>query len=472
VARRKHKVLLIGATGYQRTGEDFLVDCCLWTKVKTISNIRDYDTIILDLLSIKRPEERAKIDWNNLYQVLNFSDAFDILFNGGKIILIGDPRFRIPVPNVTENKSPDTQVDQPFLYWTGIRFLWDSKPGDTLFFEDDYKHRKLERYVSHLNKWEYSLDRCEVEIDTLKQYLRLPYLEQQDIAIDLSKDYFCHNRYKNALAFILNFQYITKGGKYSSREVLKTFGPIYFLPEISLPSDDTRQIVLNDICGVEADLPEPEWIKDYRAPGQKEIDEEIREIEGEIESILKRLEDANIRRAKARDCLKLLYEREYALEPTVRDLLRSLGAHVEDPSEPNKEDGWIVVRVGDKILEGVLEVKSTKADQFSEEGRKQLLDWIDRGRTLRSKNYKGIFIGNSAVDKPLKERPWAFSDSWSKAAELSGICAIKTEDIYIIYLLNSAKEIDLNEFWEQLFSTNGIFDMTKFWESLGPKEKK
>jgi hypothetical protein len=39
-------------------------------------------------------------------------------------------------------------------------------------------------------------------------------------------------------------------------------------------------------------------------------------------------------------------------------------------------------------------------------------------------------------------------------------------------LLNSAKEIDLNEFWEQLFSTNGIFDMTKFWESLGPKEKK
>lgn len=170
--------------------------------------------------------------------------------------------------------------------------------------------------------------------------------------------------------------------------------------------------------------------------------------------------------------MKLLYEREYALEPVARDILRGLGAHVEDPAEKNKEDGWIVVKVTDTTYEGVLEIKSTRSDQFGEDGRKQPLDWIDRGRTLRGKNYKGIFIGNSAVDKPMKERSWAFNDSWTKAAELSGICAMKTEDLYVIYLLKSRGEIDLDSFWKELFGTSGIFDMTKHWEMLSPKDEK
>ena len=142
--------------------------------------------------------------------------------------------------------------------------------------------------------------------------------------------------------------------------------------------------------------------------------------------------------------------------------MRSLGAHVEDPSEPGKEDGWIVVSFGEKNYEGVLEIKSTKSDQFNEDGRKQLLDWIDRGIRLREKKYKGIFIGNSAVDKPLKERPWAFSDSWQKSSKLSEICAIKTEDLYTIYLLKQSGKLDIEKFWKTLFETDGIFDIKQF----------
>ena len=61
--------------------------------------------------------------------------------------------------------------------------------------------------------------------------------------------------------------------------------------------------------------------------------------------------------------------------------------------EKNKEDGWITVKVDGIVYEGVLEIKSTKSGQFGEDGRKQLLDWIDRGRTLRLKNYKGYSLG-------------------------------------------------------------------------------
>ena len=127
--------------------------------------------------------------------------------------------------------------------------------------------------------------------------------------------------------------------------------------------------------------------------------------------------------------------------------------------------------IAGKNHEGVLEIKSAKSDQFSEDGRRQVLDWIERGRTLRDKNYKGIFIGNSAVTKPLKirsDRPDAFSDSWKKAAKLSQICAMKSEDLFLIYLLHKQGKVNLNEFWTELFATDGIFNV----KPLLPKEPK
>ena len=258
---------------------------------------------------------------------------------------------------------------------------------------------------------------------------------------------------------------------YDSTQVLKTYGPIIFLPEVSLTHDETLQRVLTDICGIETDLPEPEWISKLKTPGQKMIDEKIRSIETQIESAVEDLAKANDQKAECRKCLKLLYEREFALEPAVRDILRGLGAHVEDPADKNKEDGWIVVKVGDRTYEGVLEIKSTRRDTFGEDGRKQLLDWIDRGRTLRSKNYKGLFIGNSSVDKPLGERAWAFPDNWMKSAELSQICAFKTEDLYVFHLLNARSQLSLDDFWKEVFETNGVLDMKKYWDALNPKEK-
>jgi hypothetical protein len=136
-------------------------------------------------------------------------------------------------------------------------------------------------------------------------------------------------------------------------------------------------------------------------------------------------------REKARVCLKLLYEREYALEPVARDIFREVGATVEEPAEKNKEDGWITIHVAGTTHEGVLEIKSAKSDQFNEEGRRQVGEWIERGRAMRGKNYKGIFFGNSAAAKPVGDRPDAFSDSWKKAAELSQICSMKSEEIFL-----------------------------------------
>jgi hypothetical protein len=243
---------------------------------------------------------------------------------------------------------------------------------------------------------------------------------------------------------------------------LKQSGELVFLPEIELDNDQTILLVLSDLCGIESDLPEPGWVEKLEAPGQKQVDEEIRTIQDEIASRFKDLEAAEARRTQSRECLKLLFGRGTSLEQAVRSVLRDLGAHVEDPTEVGKEDGWVTVKFPDETLEGVLEVKSTKNPQFGEEAIRQLLDWVHRGVQLRRKKCKGICIGSNCVDKPLAERPWAFSDSWEQSAELHGFVALKSEDLYRLHVLNASGKLDRAAFWKSLFNTNGVFDCSPY----------
>jgi hypothetical protein len=453
---------MLGCKGYQRNSDDILVDCFSWEDISNIKNIRDYDTLVVNLLS---PFSfKPHFDGDVIFEHLNIRSMLEIIQNGGEIVVIGDPRFYV---EVTDKDNKKEKIQKPFLRWTGIDFFWDDSPGDTKIFKDDYSHRGFQNYVSHLKNWKYSLQGLEIDTDRVMNFFNKDFFIAKDYRLDVKKDYFCYNRYQNAIAFSIQI------GIFGERkgEELLLYGPIHFLPKIDKNEDETIQIVLRDLCEVESELPEPEWLKDYNAPGQERVDKKIEQVTLDINNSFQDLKRAKEEKEKIRTCLRLLYEREYALEPATRDILRALGAHVEDPSESGKEDGWIVVSSGETNYEGVLEIKSTKSDQFNEDGRKQILDWIDRGIRLRDKKYKGIFIGNSAVDKPLNERPWAFSDSWQKSVKLSEICVIKTEDLYMIYLLKQEGKLDISKFWKILFETNGIFDIKSFL-SIQDEEQK
>lgn len=360
MASRPSKVILIGAKGYESNQEDLCVECFSWPEIANIRNIRDYDTIVFNLLPFGNQETLSSVPWLEFLKILNFRSATEVLFNGGEIIVVGDPRFNLPIgiPR-EETKSPP---NIPFLAWTAIDFLWDSEPGDTISFEDDYEHRQYKEYIRNLKNWKYSLAKFQQDTDRLSERIRVDGLLIRNHCVTIKIDKFCYNRYMNALAFALYYQLVKKGR--SGEEILGVSGPIIFLPEVSLSNDETIQIVLRDICEIQINLPEPDWLEEYLAPGQMAVDEEIQKIEAELQTYIKRLRTAQDRREECRKCLKLLYEREQALEPIVRDILRGIGAHVEDPTEKNKEDGWIVVKVRETIFEGVLEVKSTRSDTF------------------------------------------------------------------------------------------------------------
>ena len=428
------------------------LDCIPWTNLSEIISVRDYDIVVLNLLSIALPETRAKVDWRKFNQLLDFSAATDVLTHNGKIIILGDPRFEIP------NLQGGTQQ---FLCWTGADFEWDNQPGDSVKFDE--RNGMFKHYVKHLRTWSYSLRQCRLNKIVFAERWDLTDLERKGHRVSTPAVPVCVNRYGHSLAFAF-FHRVTKDG-----QIKIPYGLTYVLPKLPLGEDETLQIVLRDFCDVAFESPEPEWLLDINIPGQKTLDERIAQINTVLVQQQAALKVALAERAQARTCLKLLYEDEYALASAVRSVLRVLGAEVEDPTEKGKDDGWLSIQIDDNKFHGVLGIASTASDHFAEDSWKQVVDGVERGRTSRNKNYKGIFVGNSSVTKPIRQlsdRPNAFSGEWRNAARQHQICAMRAEELFLIYLLHKQGKLNLDQFWVTLFTTDGIFDIRQFLRNV------
>ena len=448
---RPRKIALLGAQGYDFQSADTKVICFSWDNLRDITNLRDFDTVILTVLSIPK-----SVDWNLFTKILNVNVMHDIVKADGRIYVVGDPRFKIVGKN----------LDEPFLAWTGVAFTWDDQPGDTVHLSDEWRHKPLRAYLSNLKRWDYALRQCTLDRKGLSPEIDLVSLEKVGLRTVLKKERYAWNRYNEDLAFSVRvvLERHTDDFQPGWNEFVR-LGTITVLPKTSLNADETILTVLREICEVEAGLPEPDWVHDYNAPGQDLVDADINSIKRRIEVANQELQGATEKRVAVRQCLKLLYERGQPLEVAVRDILRSLGGQVEDPEEAGKEDGWLTVTIDGGTHEGVLEIKSTKNQEFDEYGLKQLLDWVYRGVQLRGKKYKGIFIGSNLVGEPPEKRQPGFSDSWKKSSTLHSIVAMKTEDLYRLYLLNVEDKLDLKQFWDRLFNTAGLFDVSEFIQS-------
>ena len=475
MSNRQRKIMLIGTTGYNRSDDGIKIDCFEWREIQKIKNIKDYDVLILNLLKLDTEEVRKRIKWEHFISILNFEITRDIILNNGMIIVIGDPRFTI-IDETARKDGGSKQIIASnivnFLDWSGLVFYWDNRSGTTTIIKCDYEHKEFQEYLKYLKDWKYSLSTVEISKEIKESFNNIEYNKKNNFEISIKKNKLCQNRYNNSLAFELRYQMLKNIRTYNNpiKKLKWGFGPMIFLPKIKLNEDDTLLLILEDVCGIEMELSEPEWLNQYSAPGQAEIDKKIKEIETKSAKLSNQLEVEKSKRENIRRCLKLLYEIKHPLEPVVREILEFLGAEIEESKENNKEDGWIKVNIEGKIYEGVLEIKSTKSEQFGEEGIKQLLHWINRGTLIRKKKYKGIFVGNNAINIPPDKRPNAFSNGWVKSAELNEICALKSEELYFIYSLNSKTKINLNLFWEELFNTNGIFNMKSFLNKIGYKE--
>lgn len=377
----KTKILLLGATGYDASNEEQTLRSIAWT-TEIFPNPRDFDVVIISVLDVK-PEE---VNWLKFHELFHSRATRDILYNKGKIVVIGDPRFRIPP--VYDNGIPGMTC--PFLDWTGLDFEWDNHTGDTMTFSKEKRHQSYREFSDQIRSWKYSLASC-----TAKSKTAPVSKPKKDHYEQVGIDGWLTNRYQLNIAFDvwLSYGQDVYINQYRGSEFLpEKMGGIVFLPPLEITPDETIRMVLRNICGFDAKVKEPEWVVDMLAPGQTDIDKKINSVSLQIEALQESMTKLRADREHARICLKLLYEREFVLEPIVLSILAALGAQVEEPSVKNKEDGWITVTVSNSVFEGVLEIKSTRKDHFTEDGRKQTVDWVQKGISEREKKYKGIFL--------------------------------------------------------------------------------
>jgi hypothetical protein len=464
---RQKKIAVIGATGSRYESPEVRVEWFPWNRLKKASNLADYDIVVINLLSL---QDKVSLDGDTLRKVLDIRTAQEVLRkSGGAFVVLGDPRFSV------KWRSAEGQQSAPFLYWTGVEFAWDERDGDTVERYWQASHGAFKPFADALSRWNYSLEAARPNPEGFAEVWNVEFLRGRGYQPSVQIDTICHNSYGNDLVFSVSHaeeEIVRRYGVQVTGDKESLSGPIYFLPETEFSEEEALEFVLRDLCGADVSTPEPEWVAEYVAPGQEEVDHEIDDLEARIAGLIRDRDRKVEERAEVRTPLKLLYETGPKLEEAVQSVMESLGAEVERPREErNKEDGWVTVRVGNEIFEGVLEVKGVKTKHFGFEGLRQITDWIHRGISSRRKKYTGIFVGNSSRQDPPKRRSWPFSRNWVEEAEMYGYAAVLTRDLYALYLLDQTGRLDRDEFWRQLFSTKGPFDMRPFREKLTDEEK-
>ncbi len=457
--KRPLRVVIVGAQGFRRFDERVQIECFPWPRVGEIPNPSDYDRIILNLTSLT---DRASVNWDRFFEKFTVRMTLDVLMHNGEIVIIGDPRFWPVEPRHVPGREEEGS-DRSFLSWTGLEFQWDARPGETKKFTDSKQTKPFLNYIERISGWDYALKQCRVT-QLSKETESVLGKRDTEFGSKIEVERILENRYDGLLIFAIRLSITIPHDPVTGAGVPLTVkeGRMVFLPSIEVSEEDVVAMVLTDILGIRIAVPEPPWATNMVAPGQPEIDQRIEQMKRDIADLEGRLKNGEEERESARRCVHLLYKMDVDLEEVVREVFAALGAEVEPPDDPGKEDGWVSVTIGDENSEGVLEIKATKKDQFNQKGLRQLMEWKNRGILHRQKTYKGIFIGNSGAEKDLSERAVAFAPEWSKSAQQAQIVALDTRDLYTLYCLNCEGKLDTNQFWRTLFQTNGIFDANPF----------
>ena len=453
------------------------MECFAWDRLRKVENLADYDVLVLDLLSLS---DSKVIDAEEFRRVLDQSTAQRILGTGeGAIYVLGDPRFNLG------HQTPEGWVMEPFLSWTGIEFRWDDRGGVAVERAPEGQRGPLASFAADLDRFDYSMADCQViqnreawlwgvwDMGAFNGASAKAVCEVADI---------CTTRYGLSVAFVVTHAIVPAQAPVQHHVGRKTYlagggapaaesGPLVFLPKSRLSEEDTIELILRDMHGVEISSPEPGWSEDLVAPGQEEIDRAIAETDAGVEALLERREELLREREEARRPLDLLYQTGDALEEAVWSVLEALGAEVERPEKGlNAADGWATVRLGEDVLEFVLEIKGEEKEHFGFKSLRQLTDWISDGIDREGKEYKGLMVGNGSRTRPPRWRVWPFNSNFVGNAEKRRHAAIRSEDLYVLYLLDRRDEFDREGFWHALHGTRGPFDARPYREKLTAQE--
>jgi len=427
-----------------------------WYDMETLTgneSIADYDTVILALPSI---EERDTVRWSEFQEIFNAENVRRVLRGRAQFIIAGDIHLA----------TPPCETDVILQQWLGVTLDWNNEAGARVFETSEKIPSGVRAYMQRVRMWNASLESCWASDQTLRpweQYCDLPNKNYR-VAHQWRKYYIN----MNGAAIASRFWYEIQKNEYPVMTTDKqwvtkhSFGSITILPAVNEDTVEMAALVLRHVCDVSDRLPEPAWASLVEAPKQAQVDRKISQLKGQVENLEETLSRAREERKQLRYCVELLFQKDNALEEVVRWALGELGLEVKHPSETGKEDGWIYFRDDNSDLRGVLEIKGTSKDQFSEKGLGQLAQWVSNGVESEKVKYKGVFVGNSAVNTSPDTRANPFSDSFCKNIKIQGFVALTSTGLFELYQAKQSGRLDISDLWPRVFAHDGVFDVTEY----------
>jgi hypothetical protein len=174
-----------------------------WDKLKKDANLADYDVLILNLLSIEDPKA---LDAQALQKVLNVRPVLEVLgadsghFDNA-VYVLGDPRFNLIEVGHRHSGAFQEGLEFPFLYWSGLKFEWDNRSGDTVLCEWEATSGRFKTFADKLGRWRYSLEGCRVDPDKLNEHLPVAEITEDGSELVALVDDICASRYHTSIVF-------------------------------------------------------------------------------------------------------------------------------------------------------------------------------------------------------------------------------------------------------------------------------
>lgn len=406
----KPRNLVIGSTGYSGA------DSVPWT-AKTMPNIVDYDTVIVDVPSLDEATLK-KVSSQMLEEIQK--RLVRLLDSKGQLIIITDFRHVDRRP-----KSYPESADN--FDWCPIEIGISSESGESLVVKDT----RFSKYLSNLSKWEYYHF---IPDSSLSRALTEYYGSTYNTKYLVPGEALVTNRYDKTIAGVHRIEVRkerTRSGGYGSpykeypTEPNTVTGDIVLLPRI--PSLDRKEAVclaLEEVTGVVQNYVAPDWVEAIDVPGVAQIDHDISKLLDEIAGLRGQIDTLEQRKESLDRFKKLIYSSGHDLEEIVATSFERLGAKVL-PAKYSEEE-FVIVFDG---VEYLVEVKGV-SKSIALAHLRQLNDYLLKYEEDTKKQCKGILFGNAWRDYPPEERGTAarpeFPDNVIKRSEQWGIALVSS----------------------------------------------
>jgi hypothetical protein len=377
------RYLVIGSTGYLG------VDSVSWD-TKTLPNIVDYDTVVIDVRSLDE-SILQKISYKRLEEIR--IALIRLLHSKGTIIVLTDFRHVDDRPTDYPNRIDNYD-------WSPIAIGVSKESGESIVVKEE----RFRSYLTNLKDWPYYLF---IPQDALSTELTEYFGSTYNTKYEIQRTPFVINRYGKILAGSFAIEVYAQVTEHSTLGSYKVYpekpqivtGEIILLPLLKgIEPKEAVSLVLKDLTGIVPRTEIPDWAENLTVPQTPEIEAQIANKRENIGKLFDEIGALEARRRALEDYKRLLYASGPELEEIVKRCLEEVGGKVT-PSRYGQEEYVLEV----DGVEYLVEVKGV-SKSISLTNLRQLNDYLLKYEEETKKSCKGVLFGNAWRSDPPKKR--------------------------------------------------------------------